>query len=98
MKVMFKKFFMKIKETFNNNNLKKAKSTVTFVVISLATGFFAFKYVKTFKLLNKYKALLKDTQMAFTAVNAQCTQLTLDNTVLSEMLGMVLGVSGNIYT
>lgn len=97
---MFKKFFTQIKDIFTRITTCKTYKVMTMVAsisFAVVSGVFIHKYFKTFKLVNAYKSLLKDTQTAFAAVNGQCTQLTLDNTVLSEMLGMVLGVPGNIY-
>ena len=97
-KSAFKRFFTHVKNMLNWKKITKvAVSTVAFVSTAFAV-YFGIKYRKTKEVLHATQHVFKDTQQALTAVSAQATQLMLDNTVLSEMVGMVLHVPGEIYT
>lgn len=96
-KTLFKNIVNKVK---NNFNWKKIVKTAMYVCSTVAMMFAIYFGLKYFKLKDKLKCcmvLLKDTQGALQSVSAKATQLTLDNTVLSEMLGMILHIPGEIY-
>lgn len=89
-KAMFRKFFTSIKE---NRIVKKISKYIIPTIAAVASAvaiYFGLKSRKLKTMLDVTDMLLSQTQSALYATSAQATQLTLDNEVLSELLGMVL--------
>lgn len=96
-KKMFINIFTSIKNKFNWKKIGKVTVATVAVVGTTFAFFFGFKYFKLKNYTSGLTQLLHETQSALRAVSAQCTQLTLDNSVLSELVGMVLHIPGEIY-
>lgn len=101
---MFKAFFTKVRTWMDTMKKKYTTSKVAKAVVKITAGagialvtYFGFKYIKLKKYLSGVLTCLHQTQHALQVVSAQAAQLTLDNTVLAEFLGMTLGIPAKIY-
>ena len=97
---MFKTFFTKVRTWMDSMKKKYTTSKVAKAVVKITAGagtYFGFKYIKFKKYLSGVLTCLHQTQHALEVVSAQAAQLTLDNTVLAEFLGMTLGIPAKIY-
>lgn len=89
-----------VKSKFNKIKSSKAAKIIvggTAIVGTVFATYFGFKYFKLKTYTNNVMHCLRDTQQALYVVSAQAEQLTLDNTVLAEFLGMTLGIPAKIY-
>lgn len=101
---MFKTFFTKVRTWMDTMKKKYTTSKVAKAVVKITAGagiaivtYFGFKYIKLKKYLSGVLTCLHQTQQALEVVSTQAAQLTLDNTVLAEFLGMTLGIPAKIY-
>lgn len=96
-KEMFRKFFTSIKENRIVKKISKFILPTIAIVASTVAIYFGMKLYKLKAILSMTDMVLSQTKESLYATSAQATQLMLDNEVLSELLGMVLHVPGEIY-
>lgn len=96
-KAFFRKFFTNIKDNEYVKKISKVIVPLITVTASAVAIFFGIRYMKLKSTLSATECLLSQTKSALYATSSQATQLMLDNEVLSELLGMVLHVPGEIY-
>ena len=93
----FKKFFTIIRDNKYVKKVFKIIIPTIAVTASAVAIFFGIRYMKLKSALSTTEMLFSQTKSALYAASSQATQLMLDNEVLSELLGMVLHVPGEIY-
>lgn len=96
-KAMFRKFFTSIKENRIVKKILKFIVPTIAIVASAVAIYFGLKSRKLKTMLDMTEMILSQTKSALYATSAQATQLTLDNEVLSELLGMVIRAPGNMF-
>ena len=96
-KSFFRRFFTNIKDNKYVKKISKGILPVIAVATSAVAIFFGIKYMKLKSILSEVECVLSQTKSALYATSSQATQLMLDNEILSELLGMVLHVPGEIY-
>lgn len=96
-KTFFRKFFTNIKDNEYVKKISKVIVPMITVTASAVAIFFGIRYMKLKSALSATECLLSQTKSALYATSSQATQLMLDNEILSELLGMVLHVPGEIY-